>query len=90
VAVIATAKGLALQAQKDGYKPAIVVGVFPDRLSFLMATDEVRPRGDGKVEGFNRQGTRTLVFDPVQVRKGMVLANRHGFQSTPIAEITYD
>ena len=74
-------------ARREGGKWHPVVGIYPDRLPFLMATVELQPLPDGRVEGFNEHGVRTLVFEPLQLRKDMILANRYGLRSTRIVKI---
>jgi len=64
-----------------------VIGVYPDRLPFLLATtdlEDVSNRDRLLVQGFNAQGVTTLRFEPLQLRRGMLMANRTGFVSGEI------
>jgi len=80
-------KGRLLSAYKAGWPArSAVVAVYPDRIPFLEATETLRREGD-RVIGFNKQGTITLRFDPLQVRPGMILANRKGLRSTEIVSV---
>jgi hypothetical protein len=67
-----------------------VIGVYPDRLPFLLATvdlEDVSSRDRLLVQGFNAQGVTTLRFEPLQLRRGMLMANRTGFVSGEIRAI---
>jgi hypothetical protein len=64
----------------------IAIAIYPDRLPFLEATVKI-VEVDNFHEGFNAKGVKTLRFDPSQVRKGMILANRRGLRSTTIVSI---
>jgi len=83
--VVPTSKGLKIK--KLGASVwNMAIAIFPDRLPFLMATVKIVENG-GFHEGFNAKGVKTLRFDPCQVRKGMILANRRGLRSTTIVSI---
>jgi len=78
-----------LWARKVGSPDTVpVIGIFPDRLPFLLSTVTWAAGPGGKLDGFNAKGTRTLRFDPLKLSKGMILANRHGLATEEIVEIT--
>ena len=98
--VIRTESGAAYQAEirtasngprlfvrKDGWPEAVpAVGIFPDRLPYLMATLKVVWDGRQAI-GLNARGTVTLRVQPTKVLRGMILANRRGLRSTRIVRI---
>ena len=78
--------GPVLVVQKDGHAPVVAVAVFPDRLPYLEATVTLEREGD-RVVGRNAKGVVTIRVKPLEVRRGMVFANRKGFRSTRIMSI---
>jgi len=83
----ANSRGI-LVADKKGstMDPQPVIAVYKDRLPML--EDTVRVVREGVYTcGYNARGACTLRLIPTQIRRGMILANRRGLRSTPIAEI---
>lgn len=74
---------------KAGMEQAVpVIGVFPDRVPFVMATTSTEfDQRSGKVIGRNSAGVITLQFFATKVEVGMVLMNRRGFKSTEVVEV---
>jgi hypothetical protein len=72
---------------KEGWdKPTPCVGIFEDRLPFLMATKTIEKVRD-IIIGKNEKGVITLKVKPLDLKPGMILANRHGLRSTEIVSI---
>lgn len=81
--------GLVLWARKqDEPTGRPVIAVFPDRVPYVEATASVRALPNGKVEGLNKDGVRTVLFDPTTILRGMVLVDRRGFRSTAVVAVT--
>ena len=89
VVVKDTGNGPCIFVKKAGMSSAVpVVGIFKDRLPFLEATKAVKyDTSTQKCVGWNDKGIVTLRFDPLQIKPGMILANRRGFRSTTIVQI---
>lgn len=69
--------------------PLPVVAIFPDRLPCLMDTATLVRDGQ-RVAGFNKKGVRTLLLKPLDVKVGMILANRKGLRSTRIVKVEFE
>lgn len=84
--VFLTSKDGVMSVSKLGGNPTVVVGIYPDRLSYFEAT--VRWKFDGKyLSGFNESGKRTIHLAPEVIRPGMILASRDGYRSPVIKEV---
>ena len=70
-----------------GAKSCKGIALFPDRVSFAKSTVVTRRLPNGRSQGFNAKGKKTIEVIPDRVEKGMVLFNRAGLLSTKIIEI---
>jgi len=63
------------------------IAIYPDRLPAVLASTSWKVE-NGRMAGFNQQGTRTCLLIQGQVLPGMILMNpRSGLRSTRITKV---